>query len=145
MTIFFYRHNYAIITLYILERGRLSAWSTSRIRPSWPQSRVRLNLLLALFHKYLPCLFWPTPYLAVCSNNSYFTLHPSLASRTANISVQVNNMATLHHIYTVTQTVSTSHLYYYPFLSSYFFHSFGQAGWPRPFLSITFSIFLNQT
>jgi hypothetical protein len=75
---FFLRYNYAIITSYILERP--SSWSTSRICPSWPQSRVRLSLLLALFHKYPSCLFWPTQYLAICSNDSCFTLKLSLAS-----------------------------------------------------------------
>ncbi len=97
MTIFL-RNNYIIIALYILER--LSSWRTSRRHPSWPRPRVRLNLLLALFHKYLTCLSWPTQYLAVCSNDSYFTPTPSLAT-TSNTSAQVNNMAMPHDIYTL--------------------------------------------
>jgi hypothetical protein len=138
MTIFFYSHNYASVALYILEQ--LSAWSTSRICPSWSRSRVRLNLLLALFDKY-PCLFWPTRYLVVYSNNSCFTLEPSLVSRAAwhKCTVQVNNMAMLHLIYTVTHIYITFILLFIPFFILYFFHSIGQAGWPRPFLSVIVS------
>ncbi len=55
--------------------------------------------MLALFHKYSSCLFWPTQYLAVCPNGSCFTLNPPLPAGQLNTSVQVNNMATLHHIY----------------------------------------------
>jgi hypothetical protein len=63
-------------------------------------------------------------------------LTPSLPPLQLNTSAQVNNTAMQHHTHNHTY-LHTSHLYYYPFLSSYFFHSFGQAGWPRPFLSVT--------
>jgi hypothetical protein len=46
-------------------------------------------------------------------------------------------MAALHHIYIDTHTYIYIILYYYSFPSSYFFHSFGQAGWLRPFSSVT--------
>ncbi len=59
-------------------------------------------------------------------------VHPPLSTGQLNTSAQANNMATLHHIYTITHIYSTSHLYYYPFPFSYFFHSFGQAGWQDP-------------
>jgi hypothetical protein len=39
--------SYIIISLYILEQP--TSWSTSQIRPSWPQSRVELRLLLLCF------------------------------------------------------------------------------------------------
>ncbi len=101
MTIYFYRHNYAIITLYIHERP--SSWSTLRIRPSWPQSRVRLNLLLALFLVCFgpPSIMLFTPW--TCGSHS----NPPLPAGQLNTSVQVNNMATLHHIYTVTHIYIT--------------------------------------
>jgi hypothetical protein len=83
--------------LYILER--LLSWSTSRIRPSWPHPQVRLNLLPALFHMYLPCLSRPTQYLAVCSKDSFSHVHPPLTTGRLNTSTQVNNMAMLHLIY----------------------------------------------
>jgi hypothetical protein len=63
-------------TLYKL--GRLLSWSTSWLHPSWPHPWVRLSLLPTLFHMYLLCLFWPTQYLAVRSNDSCFTSAPSL-------------------------------------------------------------------
>jgi hypothetical protein len=92
-----------IIILYILERT--SSWSTSRICPLWPRSRVRLRLLLVLSPKYISCLLWPTQYRAVCSNSSYFALKPCLADWQLNTSVQVNNTTALHHIY------SDTHIY----------------------------------
>ncbi len=102
---FFLQHNYAIITLYILDRP--SSWSTWRICPSWPQSRVRLSLLLSLSHKYSSYLFWPTQYLAICPNGSCFTLNPPSPAGQLNTSIQVNNMAALRHIYTVTHIYIT--------------------------------------
>jgi hypothetical protein len=68
---FLMRHNYTIITLYILEQP--SFWSTSHIRPSWPQSRLELRLLPLSFMSILVC-FLPTQYFAVYSNSSCFTL-----------------------------------------------------------------------
>jgi hypothetical protein len=94
---YFHRHNCTIIALYILERP--SAWSTSRIHPAWPLFRDELNLLLAFFHKCLPCLFWPTQYLA-CFNGSHFTLNPPFPAGQLNTSIQVNNTATPHCMYT---------------------------------------------
>ncbi len=110
---FFLWHNYAIITLYILERP--SSWSTPRIRPSWPQSPVLdWGSFASLFHKY-SCLFWPAQYLAVYSNDSWFTLNPPLPAGQLNTIVQVNNMATVHHIYTVTYIYITFILLFTPF------------------------------
>jgi hypothetical protein len=97
--------NHTIIILYIPEQPY--SWSTSRIHPFWPQSRVRLRLLLVLSPKYISCLFWPTQYLAVCSNSSFFALNPCLADWRLNISVQVNNTTALHHIYTDTHIYIT--------------------------------------
>jgi hypothetical protein len=98
--------NQTIIILYVHQRP--SSWCTSRICPSWPQSRVRLSLLLVLFPKYVSCLLWPTQYLAVCSNGSCFTLNPFLADCRLNTNVQVNNMTVPHHIYTNTHIYITS-------------------------------------
>jgi hypothetical protein len=83
----FHMGNHTIIVLDILEW--LSSRSTSRIRPSWNRSRVRLCLLLVLFPQVYSCLLWPTQYLAVCSNGSYFALNAFLADWRLNTSVQV--------------------------------------------------------
>jgi hypothetical protein len=59
---FFLQHNHSTMVLYILERP--PSWSTSRIRPSWPRSKVELRLLLpCLMSTLLVCL-------AVHSNDS---------------------------------------------------------------------------
>ncbi len=76
-----------------------SSWITSRICPSCPRSRVRLNLLLDLFPQVYSCLLWPTQYLAVCFNGSHFALEPFLACWQPNTCVQVNNTSALHHIH----------------------------------------------
>ncbi len=89
--------------LYILEQP--FSWSTSGIRPLWPQSRVRLRpLLLSSMNMLLICLgqpsillFTPTAHVS-CSN-------PSLPTGQLHTNVQVNNITALHHIYTV------SHIY----------------------------------
>jgi hypothetical protein len=73
--------SYISHTSYMLER--LSSWSTSRIRRSWPRPRIRLNLVPTLSHMSRSCLSWPTQYLLVCPTVSCFTRAPSLANRTA--------------------------------------------------------------
>jgi hypothetical protein len=135
MAIFFHTGNHTIIVLYILERP--SSWSNSWIRPSWPRSSVRLCLLLVLFPQVYSCLLWPTQYLAVCFNGSYFALNPFLADWRLNTIVQINNMTALHHIYTDTHIHITSIWLFIS--SSHFFHSFWQAGGPWPFPSGTFT------
>ncbi len=115
MAIFFHAGNHTIIVLYILEW--LSSWSTSRIRPSWPRSRVRLCLLLVLFPQVYSCLLWPTQYLAVCSNGSYFALNSFLADWQLNTSVQVNNTTELYHIYMDTHIYITSILLFILFFT----------------------------
>ncbi len=79
---------------YILEQP--SSWSTLRIHPSWPQSRLRLGLLLVSLSKCISCLSRPIQYLAVCPNGSDFNLTPSLLSERLLTDVQVNNITTLH-------------------------------------------------
>jgi hypothetical protein len=110
MASLFHTGNQTTITLYILERA--SSWGTSWICPSWPQSRVRMCLLLVLFPQVYSCLHsclpWPTQYLAICSNGSYFALNPSLAYWRPNTSEQVNNMSALHHIHKDTHIYITS-------------------------------------
>jgi hypothetical protein len=105
MASYFHTGSCTNMALYVLERQ--SSWSTSRIRPSWPRSRVRLSLLLVLFPQVYSCLLWPTQHLAVCSNSSHFTLNPFLAYTRPNTGVQVNNFSAtsythghtyLHHI-----------------------------------------------
>jgi hypothetical protein len=106
MASFFQMGNHTNIALYILERP--SSWSTSRIRPSWPRSRVRMCLLLVLFPQVYPCLLWPTQYLTICSNGSNFALNPFLIYWRPNTSVQVNNTSALHHMRTDTHIYITS-------------------------------------
>ncbi len=74
--------NYAIITLCILERP--SSWSTLRIRPSWPQSRVRLRLLLLSSIGVLLVCFGPPSILLFTPNThvSHSTLPCQLGSLT---------------------------------------------------------------
>ncbi len=91
---FFLGHNYATITLYILEWP--SSWSTLRICPSWPQSRVRLRLLLLSSISILVCfgpslLFTPSAHIS--------RSNPPLPAGQLNTNVQEYNMATLHHMY----------------------------------------------
>ncbi len=62
-------------------------------------------------------------------------MHPLLPTRRLSTCTQVNNMAMLHHMYMGTHIYITFTLLSIP--PSYFFHSFGQAGWPRHFLSVT--------
>jgi hypothetical protein len=107
-------HNYAIITLYILEWP--SSWSTSRIRHSWPQCRVRLRLLLLSSKSILLVCFGPPSILLFTPTThvSRSTLPCQLSSLTP-MYVQVNNMATLCHIYTVTYIYITFILLSTPF------------------------------
>jgi hypothetical protein len=103
------------MALYILEQP--SSWSTSRIRLSWPRSRGRLSLLLVLFLRVYSCLLWPTQYLAVCSNGSYFAINPFLAYWRLNTSVHVNNSLVLQHIHTDTHVYITSILLFILFFT----------------------------
>ncbi len=98
-------HNYTIKALFILEWP--SAWSTSQIRPAWPRFRDELNLLLASFHKCLSCLFWRNQYLAVCFTDSHFTLNPPFPARRLTTSIQANNTAMPHRMYTDTHLYIT--------------------------------------
>ncbi len=101
--------NYVATSLYILEQP--SSGSTSRIRPSCPQSRVRLNLLMVLLLWVYSCLLWPTQYLALCSNRSHFPLDPLLACWRPITCTQVNNTLVLHHIHMDTHIYITSTLF----------------------------------
>ncbi len=122
--------------MYILEQP--SSWSTSRIRPSWPRSRLRLILLLASLSEHASCCHVQPSILLFISVGQVSHLTPSLLSGWLLTNVQENNITTLHdthaHIY-------TSHRHYYS--SSFFlhfFHSFWQAGWFRPFSSDTVTV-----
>jgi hypothetical protein len=112
MTILF-RHNYVIMTLYILER--LSAWSTLQICPSWPRSKVRLNLLLALFHKCLSCLSLPPSILLFVPTTHISHSYPPSPPLQLNTSAQVNNTAMLHRIHTIIHIYITFILLFIPF------------------------------
>jgi hypothetical protein len=92
----FLQKNYIIIILYILERS--SSWSTSRIHPSWPQSRVELRLLLSyLVSILLVCL---AHQVSCClSQQLKFHAHPSLLAGQLSTDVQVNNTAAPHLMY----------------------------------------------
>jgi hypothetical protein len=128
---FFLQHTYVANVLYILERP--SSWSTSRIHPSWPQSRVELRLLLPCLMSILLVCLGPPSILVIAP-----TTHPSLLAGQLNTNIQVNNAANAHfgtHIH-----ISTSHSCYYSFSSLHFFHSLGQDGWLRLFPSDTSGI-----
>ncbi len=123
--------------MYILEQ--LSSWSTSRIR--------RHGLVLRLYwtsgQLSSPCIFLvcpgPTSILLFVPTIHVSHMHPPLPTGQLNTCAQVNYMAMLHHMYMVTHIYITFILLSIP--PSYFFHSFGQAGWLRPFLSVTVCIF----
>ncbi len=70
--------------------------------------------------------------------SSYYTSHSYVHSHLHSFtsSALLGRLAALDSLCPI-QCISTSHLYYYSFPSSYFFQSFGQAGWLRPFLSVT--------
>ncbi len=99
------------MSLYILERP--STWSTSQIWPSCPWSMVTLNLLLDLFTQVYSCLFWPTQYLAVCSNGSHFALDPFLACWRPNTCIQENNTLAPYHIHMDTHIYITLTLLFF--------------------------------
>ncbi len=122
--------------LYILEQP--SSWSTSRIRPSWPRSRLRLSLLLAFHSKGISCCHASLSILVFLDRVSH--LVPSLLSRWLLTNVQVNNTTTLydthehtyiHHI-GITILLSSFLLFFL-----HFFHLSWQAGWSWPFRSDT--------
>ncbi len=75
-----------------------SSWSTLRIRPSWPHSRLRLSLLLVLLLKYIPCLSWPPSILLFVPTDRVSHLTPSLLSGRLLINVQVNNTTVLQYM-----------------------------------------------
>ncbi len=133
----FHTGNYITMSLYILERP--SSRSTSRIRPSCPQSRVRQNLLLDLFPQVYSCLFWPTQCLAVCSNGSHFALNPFLACWWPNTHTSKQHLSTISHTHGHTYFRHIDIIIHSS--SLHFFYSFWQAGCPRPFSSGTFPPF----
>jgi hypothetical protein len=55
--------------------------------------------LAALSREHSSCLSWPTWYRCLLKDSS-FTLNPCLLAGQLNTNVQVNNMATPHHMYT---------------------------------------------
>jgi hypothetical protein len=84
-------HNY---NLYIIEQP--SSWSTSQIRPSWPRSRLRLSLLLALLPKCIRCLSWPPSILLFVPTDRVSHLAPSLPPGRLLANVQVNKITAPH-------------------------------------------------
>ncbi len=102
--------NCVAMSLYILEQ--LSSWSTLRIRPSCPRSRVRLNLLPDLLPQVYFCILWPIQYLAVCSNGSHFTLDLFSACWRPSICTQVKqHFSDTSDTYGHTQIYITSTLF----------------------------------
>ncbi len=96
---FFLQHKNMIIILYILEWP--SSWSTSRIHPSWPQSRVELRLLLLCFISILLVCLGP-PSITLFAPTIQVT-----RSLFLNTDVQVNKTAMPHLTYTYTHIYIT--------------------------------------
>ncbi len=70
------------------------------------------------------------PSLFVLTHSpTHFALDPPNPAGQFHTSIQVNNTATPHLMYTT--YISISCLYYYPFSSLHFFYYLGQAGWLR--------------
>jgi hypothetical protein len=120
MTIFFVQHKYVNIILYILELP--SSWSTSWIRPSWPQSRVELRLLLLCFMSILFVCLGP-PSILLFAPRLKFQAHPSLLAGQLSTDVQVNNTAIPHLTYTYT------HIYITFMLLLIFFFTLPPSSW----------------
>ncbi len=119
--------------LYILEQP--SSWSTSRIRPSWPRSRLRLSLLLAYLSTCVPCCHASLGILLFVPNGSGFALNSFIAIWVAShkcTSKQHNNA--IWHTWTpiYTYIISALLFFFLPFVL-HLFHLSWQAGWPRHF------------
>jgi hypothetical protein len=94
----------------------IASWSTSRIHPSWPQSWVRLRLLLLSSISILLACLGPPSVLLFTPTTHVSRSNPPLPAGQLNTNVQVNNMATLQHIYTVAYIYITFTLLLIPFL-----------------------------
>jgi hypothetical protein len=103
-------HDYG---LYILEQP--SSWSISRIRPSWPRSRLRLSLLLVSLLNVFLVWYGPSSILLFVTIDRVSHQTPSLLSGRLLTNVQVNNITTLHdtHIY-----ITSALLFFFPFYTS---------------------------
>jgi hypothetical protein len=86
---------------HILEQP--SSWSTSRIRPSWPLCRLRLNLLLVSLTEHAFCCHAHPVSCCLSQMGRISHLTPSLLSGWLLTNVQENNITMLHdtagHIY----------------------------------------------
>jgi hypothetical protein len=118
MTISITRTRTSNYNLYILEQP--SSWSASQIRPSWPPSRLRLSLQLALLlNVFIVCPGPPSIVLFVPMDRvSHLT--PSLLSERLLTNVQVNNTSALHdtHLY-----ITLALLFFSPFTLPPLHHS----------------------
>jgi hypothetical protein len=111
--------------------------STSRICPSWPRPWVRLNPFLA--RTYLVSILYVLTHPAACCLYQRFIFHtcnPPLTTRQLNTFIQVNILGAWYSMYNE-HTYSLQHFFLYLLFTS------GQAGWPRAFMSGTFTISLN--
>ncbi len=106
--IFFIQHSYVIIIQYILEWP--SSWSTSRIRPSWPQFRVELRLLLPYLVSILPVCLNP-PSILLFVPTTQISHSPFLNGWMA----QHRRTSKQHSHVTSYTWISISHSYYYSF------------------------------
>jgi hypothetical protein len=130
---FFLWHNCVIITCAYFNGHLLGApreYVLHGLDPGldWGSCRSLLwaFFLFVLAHP-VSCCWLPMAY--VSHSNT------PLPTRRCNTNVQVNNIAAVHHIHTGTHI-------YIAFISLfilffYFFHPLGQAGWLRPFPSVT--------
>ncbi len=122
--------------LYILEQP--FSWSTSRIGPSCPRSRLRLSTFLASPFEHASCCHVQPGILLFISVGRVSHLTPSCYLGGFSLMyVQVNNITTLHNICALMYIHHIGITILFSFLH---FHSSWQAGWPQPFPSDTISL-----
>ncbi len=109
---FLLQHTYVTIVLYIFERP--SSWSTSRIRPSWPQSRVELRLLLlCLMSILLVCLGLVSPpdFLNSGGNSNHDVgspFHHSVSFLLSLFTALMREFSWLYDMFLSLQTLTTN-------------------------------------
>jgi hypothetical protein len=105
--------------------------SSSRMRPSWPRPRVRLNP--SLTYTYLVSRLFVLAHPVACSLFQWFIFHmhnPPFTTRRFNTFIQVNNMGAWCNIY-------NRHIHILQIFFLCFFLTSGLAGWPQTFKSGT--------
>ncbi len=131
---------YYTMTKHILITAH--SWSTvflsspSRIRPSWPRSKLKLCPILASTYEHASCCHAQPSILLFIAKGQVSHVAPSA------IWVAFNSCTSKHHN-NVTRHTVCAHMYIHHISITTFlffvhiFHSSWQAGWPQPIASAT--------